>query len=221
MSNAIRLFILGLFLVCKSAFATEVAVKSDEARIWANDKGHELIEALGGNDIIEKHSKLDRMLTEDVNLDYISKFVIGKYAKKMNKEQKRRYSVLFERYVLSLYKQFNLQFDANNIAFSVDGIEEHPKFTVVKCSVDANDLIKSIEGVEIERLPIEFKLIRGVKNKIQAVDVEISNVSMVIEYRKKFYQMIMEESEEMEWFLEKFEDKVIANERAVKRITGL
>ena len=221
MSNAIRLFILGLFLFCKSAFATEVAVKSDEARLWANDKGHELIEALGGNDIIEKHSKLDRMLTEDVNLDYISKFVIGKYAKKMNKEQKRRYSVLFERYVLSLYKQFNLQFDANNIAFSVDGIEEHPKFTVVKCSVDANDLIKNIEGVEIERLPIEFKLIRGDKNKIQAVDVEISNVSMVIEYRKKFYQMIMEESEEMEWFLEKFEDKVIANERAVKRITGL
>ena len=44
---------------------------------------------------------------------------------------------------------------------------------------------------------------------------------MVIEYRKRFYQMIMDEGEDIDWFLEKLYDKTIANEDAIKRITGL
>ncbi len=206
------------FLLCNSAFSQNVAVSSNEAKLWATQKGSELIQTLGMKDIIQKHSKLDEMMTKDVNLDYVSNFVIGKYARKMDKNQKTRYSELFKRYVLSIYKQYNLQFNPNNINFSVDKIVEHPKFTTVTCSVDASNLVKDLE---LEKIPVEFKLIRGKQNKIQAVDVAISNVSMVIEYRKKFYQMIIEEGEEIDWFLEKFEDKIIANEDVVKRITGL
>ncbi|MBR5154113.1 MAG: ABC transporter substrate-binding protein [Alphaproteobacteria bacterium] len=221
MKNIICLIFTGLFFIHKIALAVDVDIKSEEAREWANNKGHELIQVLGTKDIVEKHSKLDKMLTEDVNLDYISKFVIGKYLKTMNKDQKRRYSALFERYILSLYKQFNLHFDSSDIAFSIDNVVEHPKFTVVSCSIDANNILKNIENLEIERLPVEFRLIRGKENRIQAVDIEISNVSMVIEYRKKFYKMIMEENEEIEWFLEKFEDKIIANEMAASRVSNL
>ncbi len=206
------------FLLCNCAFSQNIAVPSNDAKLWATQKGSELIQALGMNDITQKHSKLDEMMTNDVNLDYVSNFVIGKYARKMNKEQKVKYSQLFKRYVLSIYKQFNLQFNPNNIDFSIDKVVEHPKFTTVTCSVDASDLIKNIE---LERIPVEFKLIRGTQSKIQAVDVAISNVSMVIEYRKKFYQMIMEEGEEIDWFLEKFEDKIIANEEVIERITSL
>ena len=207
---------VGLFLAYTSASAQNVAVSKDEARIWANQKGQELIHAIGMKNIIEKHSILDKMLVEDVNLDYISKFVIGKYGKKMNKEQKRRYNSLFKRYILSLYKRFNLNFETKDINFSVENISEHPRFTSVSCLIDAS---KIIDKVEVEKIPVDFKLIRGDKGRIQAVDLEISNVSMVIEYRKKFYKMLQEENEVIDWFLEKFESKVIANEDAIEQIS--
>lgn len=204
-------FLFIVFGVSLASAAPTVAVNNDDARQWASTKGQELLQALANPNQTEKYAQLDKMINEDVNLNYISKFVIGKYAKLMNKEQQARYSNLFHRYVLSLYKQINLTFDTSSIDFSVDDIIEHPKFTTVTCTVDAG---KILNNLNTQKIPVKFKLIRGVNDKIQAVDVEISEVSMVIEYRKQFYQMIKEEDEDINWFLDKFNDKVIANEEA-------
>ena len=205
------------FLFClfiKAACAAPVAISSDEARLWANNKGQELIQTLSETDPVIKYSKLDKMMEEDVNLDYVSKFVIGKYAKKMTAEQQERYRQLFHRYVLSLYKRVDLKFAADNINFSIDDVVEHPRFTTVQCTVDPSD---AFQNMKVEKIPVKFKLIRGTNNVIQAVDVEISEVSMVIEYRKRFYQMIKEEEEDMNWFLDKFADTVQANEKAFQQ----
>ena len=56
---------------------------------------------------------------------------------------------------------------------------------------------------------------------IQAVDLEIAKVSMVIEYRKRFYKMIQDEGGEIEWFLDKFDDRVRANEENVYKNASL
>lgn len=200
-----------LWCVILQAHAENVAINSSDARQWADSKGHDLILALSEPDPVIKYSKLDKMLTEDVNLNYISKFVIGKYAKLMSQEQTERYTNLFYRYVLSLYKQFNLEFNPNSVDFTIDIIEEHPLFTTVTCTVDPQQMI---DGIAIQRIPVRFKLVRGANNRIQAVDVEIAQISMVIEYRKRFYQMIKDEDEDINWFLDKFDDKVRANEKA-------
>ena len=218
MNKLFNILLLVLLLFSGIANAQNVSITRQDARIWANDKGQELINILGMSNIVEKHTKLDKMMLEDVNLDYISKFVIGKYFRKMNKEQKRRYSSLFTRYVLSLYKQINLKFNTDHVDFTIDNVSEFERYTTVTCSVDVGELV---EGLEVDRIPVKFKLIRNNRDKIQAVDVEISNVSMVIEYRKRFYQMIVDEGEDIDWFLEKFYDKIIANEDAVKRMTRL
>ncbi len=216
MIRFVYLFLCAIFLFCGNiAHASDVAIKTEDAKVWANQKGHELLQTLGMQNNIEKYAKLDKMILEDINIEYISKFVIGKYARKMNSSQKTKYSSLFQRYILSLYKQFNLKFDSSNISFTIDNVVEHPKFTTVTCSVKLRELAGE---VPVEKIPVEFKLIRGKQNRIQAVDVSISNVSMVIEYRKRFYQMIIEEGEDIDWFLEKFYDKVIANEDSLKRV---
>jgi ABC-type transporter MlaC component len=158
------------------------------------------------------------MMLEDVNLDYVSKFVIGKYARLMDTEQKKKYNDLFKRYVLSLYKQTSFEFDASKVDFSIQSITEYAKFTTVSCLVDPGNISKN---VKIEKIPVKFKLIRGVDNRIQAVDVEISEVSMVIEYRKRFYQMIQSDGGHIDFFLEKLEDKVRANEEAVYKKAAL
>ena len=98
---------------------------------------------------------------------------------------------------------------------------EYDKFTTVSCLVDAGKLLEGVKGVEVQKLPVKFKLIRGRNNRIQAVDVEISEVSMVIEYRKRFYQMIKEDGENINWFLDKFDDKIRANEEAFSKNAGI
>ena len=212
-------FVLSLLLFAPQIVcASEVAITGAEARQWANTKGHQLIQALSEPNLAEKYSQLDKMMEEDVNLDYVSKFVIGKYAKKMTPEQKKTYTNLFHRYAKSLYKKAKLNFNAHEIDFKIDNVTEYEKFASVVCVVKPP---KISESVEIQDIPVKFKLIRGENKKIQAVDVEISEVSMVIEYRKRFYQMIKDEGEDMGWFLEKFEAQVKANEEsAVANLIG-
>ena len=211
MRKLFRIICFCLLGLAKLAVADEVAVSSTDARDWTNSKGKELLQTLAEPDLIVKYSKLDKMMTEYVNLDYVAKFVIGKYGKIMTPEQKERYRGLFQRYVLSLYKQFNLNIEEGSIKFSIDSVTEHPRFTTVQCTVDPGDVLKNIK---IEKIPVKFKLIRGVSDTIQAVDLEISEVSMVIEYRKRFYQMFKEEEEDINWFLDRFDEKVRANEKA-------
>ena len=214
MLRFIKFIVASMLFFVSPAFADDnvVAVPSNEARVWANTKGNELLQTLALTDAQQKFANLDKMMKEDVNLDYIGKFVIGKYARLMNTEQKQKYNDLFHRYALSLYKKSNFNFDSSAINFSIESVTEFNKYTNVSCLVDASDLVN---GIKIEKIPVRFKLIRGDNNQIQAVDVEISNVSMVIEYRKRFYQMIIDEKGDMVSFLEKFEDKVKANEEAV------
>jgi len=211
MIKFIRLIFSLLLVFIASAYADDVTITSSEARLWANTKGHELILALSEPNLATKYAKLDSMMEKEVNLDYVSKFVIGKYAKKMTPEQKKTYTDLFHRYAKSLYKKTKMNFDANAIDFKVDSVTEHEKFASVVCVVKPP---KISENVAIEDIPVQFKLIRGDDNQIQAVDVAISDVSMVIEYRKRFYQMIKDERENIDWFLERFEAQVTANEES-------
>lgn len=211
------IFAFMMFFTLPAYADDEVAVPSTEARLWANTKGNELLQALALTDAQQKFSALDKMMTEDVNLDYVAKFVIGKYMRLMTGEQKQKYIDLFRRYVLSLYKKSNFNFDSSGINFSIESVTEYAKYTNVSCLVDASE---ALNGIKIEKIPVKFKLIRGDDNRVQAVDVEISNVSMVIEYRKRFYQMIIEEQGDINLFLEKFEDKVKANEEIIaQRLT--
>lgn len=213
MFNFLTKLLFATFFLTQSVWADTVAITSTEAREWANSKGQEFLLTLSESDTITKYSKLDKMMTEDVNLTYISKFVIGKYAKLMNDEQKKRYNELFRRYALSTYKRFDLSQTIGNINFTIDNVTEHARFTTVTCIIDVEKVLKN---TEIQKIPVKFKLIRGAQNQIQAVDVEISDVSMVIEYRKRFYQMIKDEDEDINWFLDKFDDTVKANEKQIQ-----
>lgn len=203
---------LVLFAIINISYASEFSINKIDAKDWANNKGQELLLVLSEANLANKYAKLDEMLIDYVNIDYVSKFVIGKYARVMTLNQKKLYSQLFQRYILSSYKQVNLSFDASLVKFTIDDVIEHPQFTTVKCTVDVGELLNNSQDALI---PIKFKLIRGASNNIQVVDLEIANVSMVIEYRKRIYKMIEDEDGDIDWFLDKFDDKVRANEENI------
>ena len=209
--NAIVLSIIFSFNI---AMAQSIAINNEEARIWCENNGKELLHTLSLSNPTEKHAKLDEMMGKHVNLNYISRFVIGRYYKRMTQAQKDRYAKVFRRYILSIYKQFNLKIDENDISFKIDKIIEKNNHTIAAILIDVTHLTKSDEQKVI---PVEFKLIRGKENHIQTVDLVISDISLVVEYRKRFNKMIIDEEGDIDWFLDKLEDITKANEETFGR----
>ena len=108
--------VLGFFAFCLPANSAPVA--ENAAVEWANSTGAKLIEALGSSNLESKYAALDTMFANDVDGNYIARFVIGKYWKEMNAEQQKKYNALFNRYILSLYKNYPLDFETIDINFT-------------------------------------------------------------------------------------------------------
>ena len=198
------LFLLIIF----PSFCYSAPVENDVAIAWVNETGHKLIDALSTDDIAHKYDTLDKMFQEDVDMDYISRFVIGKYWKAMDKEQQTEYVGLFSRYALSLYKGFPLKFDTKGLGFEVLSVQQHKKFTDVTCLIR---LPEEMITEKIDSINVKFKLTQN-NEKIMIVDLILGESSLLTTYRTRFYDMIKSLDYEMSWFLEDFTDMVISAE---------
>jgi len=189
--------------------AAPVAPK--EAQEWANQTGYRLIEALGNPDIEVKHQILDQMFNEDVDTAYLARFVIGKYWKNLDEDQKQTYLALFKRYVLALYKTYPLDFSTKGISFDILSTQINGNFTDVSCRVN---LPPELSGGKIKDVRLEFKLSQNA-GKIKISDLKIGESSLLVTYRTRFYTMIKEVDEEMSWFLEDLETLTVSTEKNV------
>lgn len=208
----VSLFLLVLF----PGFCYSAPVKDDAAIAWVNDTGHRLIDALSTDDIDNKYAVLDNMFNNDIDLNYISRFVIGKYWREMNKEQQTEYVGLFSRYALSLYKSFPLEFDTKGLGFEVLSVKQYQKFTDVTCLIR---LPEEMITEKIDSINVKFKLTQN-NDKIMIVDLILGESSLLTTYRTRFYDMIKSLDYEMSWFLEDFTDMVISAEKTAQEKLG-
>ena len=199
-----------LFAFSINAKASPVA--EQQAVTWAQQTGYALIEALGNNNLASKYAALDKMFHEDVDTSYIAKFVIGKYWRLLNDEQKQTYLALFNRYVLSLYKNYPLDFNTENIKFEITSARINGNFTDVFCKVD---LPENISSENLSYVMLEFKVAQT-DGKIKIYDLKIGESSLLLTYRSRFYSMMMEADEDVSWFLEDLELLTQSNEQTAQ-----
>ena len=149
------------------------------------------------------------MFLNDIDLDYVGKFVVGKYWRQMSKEQQARYIPLFKRYSLSLYKGFPLNFDFD-IDFKVTNVKTEKNYT------DINTLI-TLDGEQQNpqnqnSFLVSFR-VHKVDGKLKIIDLKLAESSLILSYRGRFYEMIRELDDEMEWFLEDLETITVSAEQ--------
>ena len=204
-----KFFAVFIFVFFLSGF-----VRADEigARQFINDSGYALIDALGGDDLTQKYKTLDDLFDNRVDTDYIAKFVLGPYYNKMSDKQKSDYHAFFKRYIKSLYKSYPLNFDTTAMDFEIISVGQNKDFYDVKCMVD---LPEKYQTENLKQVGIEFRL-REKSNTIKLIDFKIDGVSMLITFKNKFMQMIKDDEEEIDWFLEDFEDLTLSNESQMK-----
>ena len=186
-----------VFLNHANCYATSPT--KDEAISFANSKGKELLMSFQEPNIKLRYEKLDNLFLQHLDVDYISKFVVGKYWKIMDHQQREKYQELFKRYGLSYYKTLPLDF-ANNLTYEIINAEVEKDYTNVASVIHVN-----LNAENPQNVALIFKL-RKANNVIKVVDVKVAESSMLLAYRSKFYEMIAKNEEEIDWFLEDLED---------------
>lgn len=179
--------------------ANAAPLDNKEAEVWAEEKGQLLLTTFKNPNLAERYAKLDELFIEYVDMDYVAKFVIGKYWKTMTTEQKELYNSLFRRYALAIYKTFPLDF-AKSITYNIAGASSDAKFTNVTVKVN----VQLSADKSFEDIMLRFKLYKE-DNKIRLADIMVAESSLMLVYRTKFYEMITANEGEMEWFLEDLE----------------
>lgn len=199
----LRLITLSLCSILSlSAYAATIS--SNEAKVWVEDKGKELLDTFGQTDLEKRYRALDKMFLEDIDLDYISKFVVGKYWRQMSAEQQQRYQQIFQRYALSVYKSFPLDFDTSKITFDILSVRIEPNYANVRANIHLKQPSETSQTQELQNIIVEFRL-NKTNGKLRIVDLKLGESSLILSYRSRFYEMIAQSDNDMEWFLEDLE----------------
>ena len=177
-------------------------------RAFLNDTGERLIEALGMEDLDKRYAVLDEIFEKNVDTAYMGRYVLGQYYRLFSDEQKERYFPLFSRYIKSIYKSYPIDFKTDEIGFEILNIQPFEKYVNAVASID---LPEKYRTENFERIKVEFK-IHDKDGVFQVADLKIGEVSMLITLKTRFMQMIKDDEEEIDWFLEDFEDLVKSNE---------
>jgi len=200
-----RKHFLQLIIVCfyllESSFSYALT-DSQTAMTWVNDKGRELLETFNETDVTKKYQKLDNMFLQHVDLDYIGKFVMGKYWRDMTEVQKSKYQDVFQRYCMTTYKNFPLDFK-NKITFTVKKADCSNNY----CDVSTDVNIGSNNNGQEQIFLVGFR-IKQKNERWQIIDLKLAESSLLLSYRNRFYEMIKTVDGEIDWFLEDLENSL-------------
>lgn len=195
-------FILIFFAAIYSFNGFAEVFSTDEAKIWTDNKGKEILDIMTSEDYADKYTQLDNILFKDVDLDYAARFVAGKYWKKMTPEQQSEFVPLFKRYTSALYKGYPLQLDKGEVTYAIDKVIADKESQFVHCTIFIKSVEKKVDNASKGGVKVVFRLVKN-NNKIQVRDLQIAESSFLHAYRERFYKMIYEDNdEEIEWFLD-------------------
>ena len=158
-------YFLQLIILFLSLFFSPLAKSGNlnavEAEKWALEKGKEILQILADKNLERKYVELDKILYNDVDLDYAARFVVGRYWRKMNDEQKKKYVPLFKRYTAALYKSFPLDVKEGSVGFQIEKIIPDDAFFDVVCSIKLNNSEKrQNDSVAGGRVNVIFSLVK-------------------------------------------------------------
>lgn len=207
--NLFLQLIIFCFVLFLGAKVCGASVSKVDAKAWVNDKGRELLDTFNEPNLAEKYRRLDKLFVEYVDLDYISKFVVGKYWRQMSPEQQKRYQEIFKRYALGVYKGFPLSFE-QKINFEVNSVQSEKEYTDVTTSIV---LEEKKDNQQPQTFLVVFRLVE-VEGGYKIIDLKFAESSLILSYRSRFYELFANDDGDIEWFLEDLENMAVSAEKA-------
>jgi len=154
---------------------------------------------INSNSSAEEKNKIFRKLfTENLDLDFIGKYVLGRYWRTANASQRNEF--------IKLYKEFNVQtwskrfdeFKGKEFKFNGTSSANNPNQVFVDTSVPAN-----------EGAPISVKWrVNNINGKLKIIDIIIENVSLAQTARTEYTSYIAKSPKGIDDLLESLRSKI-------------
>lgn len=204
MKHFLQLIILFLTFCFAVPFSSAAELSADEARVWVDNKGKQILDIMTSADRTQKFEQLDSLLLNDVDLDYAARFVVGKYWKTMSEEQKAKYTELFKKYTSALYKGYPINLEKGEVTYTVDKVVADKNSQFVYCTIFIKSVETHVDEASKGGIEVIFRLVKN-QDRIQVRDIKITETSFLLAYRERFYKMLHDDDDDIDWFLEDLE----------------
>ena len=196
-----------LSLVCavfitSFTFASPSYAKSAEgAKSFVNKVAGEALSIIEKEtDKQKKQKMLERLFSENVNIPWVAKFVIGRYWKQATDSQKKRYLEEYERFVLYHYASRFTDYTSGSFIITEARDDGDGEYTVSMSLKDEKD--RSSEPVFVDYR------VRAEGGRFRIFDVIVEGVSMITTQRSEFASVLS--SKDIEYLITQLANKSIA-----------
>ncbi|MBR1374390.1 ABC transporter substrate-binding protein [bacterium] len=194
-----KIYLFLLALVCFAQIAVADIDKSQAMKMVENVTKEGIEQIINSNASIEEKNKIFRQLfTQNLDLDFIGKYVLGRYWRTATPAQQKEF--------IELYKELNVQtwskrfdeFKGRQFVFEGTSPANNPN----QIFVDTNVPMK-------EGAPAVVKWrVNNVNGKLKIIDIIIENVSLAQTARNEYTSFIAKSPKGVEGLLENLRTKV-------------
>ena len=182
----ILLSILILTFISNQAFADAAKTNEEkEVHNFVNDIGNKII-AVAGNSKLNLPQRKERLVTiieAVVDIDWISKFVLGKHYRTATPEQKEQFKKLYREFMINTYSPKFTGY--NGEKFSITSITKDDNYYTAKCLFSPKDKAPTIN--------LDFRVRKNTdknESKFLIFDIVAEGVSLIETQRSEFGSVI-------------------------------
>lgn len=198
-SYALYLPTLVLVLSLPMISTNAVAAGAEEAKQFVDEIGKKVIGVIDGSgSSSEKQSKLQSIFTENVDLDWMAQFVLGRAWQSATPEQQQSYKTYYKDYVLARYTSRFQDYTGAKYTITDAKSKEAGQFTVNMQIKAPEQSQKTLAGYRLREDSGQFKII----------DIIIEGVSMITTQRSEFGAVL--EQKGMDGLIEELKGKASA-----------
>lgn len=174
--------LLSVFALFVASLSPSFAATKEQAGAYVEALGNNAISILSNKNLSKEKKKQDieKLFRENVDIQWIGKFVLGRFWRQISEEQKKNYLKEYETFLVRHYAtRFT---DYTSGSFTITGIRDDGdnEFFV-------NMQIKSDEAGE-EPIIVDYRVRhdKGTKNQFMIFDIIVEGVSMITTQRSEF-----------------------------------
>ena len=173
-----KLFAFILTLVMTLSFSAEAAVNASKAENFVKNLTKQGIEDLINTDVSaeEKKARFTKLFNQDLDLDFIGKFVLGRYWRTATPQQRKDF--------IEVYRQLNIQtWSARFDEFK----GKHFEFLGTENSKSPDQIFVNTQVPMEEGAPAQVKWrVKETNGQMRIVDIVIENVSLAQTSRSEY-----------------------------------
>lgn len=177
-----RNILVGLALAWLSAASVSAAnASADSVRQFATDLGNNALAVVSDKTLPtdQKSQKIEALFTQNVDIEWIARFVLGKNWRTATDEQKQRYMSAYKRF---LVKNYTARFtDYTNENFKVDNVREEGEGKYY--------LTMEITRPGQANILLDYR-IRETNGQNKIIDIVVEGVSLITTQRSEFASVV-------------------------------